>query len=103
MNMAIVNPIPARKPPAVTIAQKEVVNRQSQAGTFQETTYVFEDAPTRHNPLGVKGSGEAGCCGALPAVVNAVVDALRHRGVHHIDMPLSPERVWRAIAAASAR
>ncbi len=60
----------------------------------------FEDAPTKHNPLGVKGAGEAGCCGALSAVVNAVVDALEDLGVRHIDMPLTPERVWRAVSAA---
>ncbi|HSS63134.1 MAG TPA: xanthine dehydrogenase family protein molybdopterin-binding subunit [Gammaproteobacteria bacterium] len=60
----------------------------------------FEGAPTAHNPLGVKGSGEAGCCGSLPAVVNAVVNALAPLGVRHIDMPLTPERVWRAIESA---
>ncbi len=62
----------------------------------------FEGAPTAHNPLGVKGSGEAGCCGSLPAVVNAVVNALAPLGVRHIDMPLTPERVWRAIQAAQS-
>ncbi|HEY5700709.1 MAG TPA: xanthine dehydrogenase family protein molybdopterin-binding subunit [Gammaproteobacteria bacterium] len=60
----------------------------------------FEDAPTSHNPLGVKGSGEAGCCGSLAAVVNAVTDALSDLGVRHIDMPLTPERVWRALCDA---
>ncbi len=60
----------------------------------------FEGAPSAHNPLGVKGSGEAGCCGSLPAVVNAVVNALAPLGVRHIDMPLTPERVWRAILEA---
>lgn len=60
----------------------------------------FEGAPTAHNPLGVKGSGEAGCCGSLPAVVNAVVNALAPLGVRHIDMPLTPERVWRSIKDA---
>jgi len=57
----------------------------------------FEGAPTKKNPLGVKGAGEAGCVGALPAVVNAVLDALKGHGVTHIDMPLTPEKVWRAI------
>jgi carbon-monoxide dehydrogenase large subunit len=60
----------------------------------------FQGAPTAHNPLGAKGSGEAGCCGSLPAVVNAVVNALAPLGVRHIDMPLTPERVWRAVQAA---
>jgi carbon-monoxide dehydrogenase large subunit len=53
--------------------------------------------PTRTNPLGVKGAGEAGSVGALPAVANAIVDALKGFGVRHIDMPATPERVWRAI------
>jgi aerobic carbon-monoxide dehydrogenase large subunit len=58
--------------------------------------------PTTHNPLGVKGCGEAGAIGSPPAVVNAVLDALNSGGivVEHIDMPLSPARVWAAIAAA---
>ena len=53
--------------------------------------------PTPLNPLGVKGIGESGTIGATPAVQNAVVDALAHLGVTHIDMPLTPERVWRAL------
>jgi carbon-monoxide dehydrogenase large subunit len=53
--------------------------------------------PTKTNPLGTKGAGEAGCVGALPAVVNAVVDALAEFGINHIEMPATPERIWRAI------
>jgi carbon-monoxide dehydrogenase large subunit len=53
--------------------------------------------PTRTNPLGVKGAGEAGCVGAMPAVANALVDALAEFGVRHIEMPATRERVWRAI------
>jgi len=53
--------------------------------------------PTKTNPLGTKGAGEAGCVGALPAVVNAVVNALEDYGVKHIEMPATSERVWRAI------
>ena len=58
--------------------------------------------PCTHNPLGVKGCGEAGAIGSPPAVVNAVLDALNAGGiaVAHIDMPLSPARVWAAIQAA---
>ncbi len=55
---------------------------------------------TSYNPLGVKGIGEAGSIGATPAVQNAVVDALAHLGVRHIDMPTSPQRVWQALQAA---
>ncbi len=56
--------------------------------------------PTTYNPLGAKGIGEAGSIGATPAVQNAVVDAVSHLGVRHIDMPTSPMRVWRAVQAA---
>jgi len=53
--------------------------------------------PTKTNPIGVKGAGEAGAVGALPAVTNAIVDALSEFGVKHIEMPATPERVWRAM------
>ncbi len=56
--------------------------------------------PATTNPLGVKGCGEAGCAGALPSVMNALVDALAEYGIRHIDMPATPERVWRAIRDA---
>ncbi|WP_027284258.1 xanthine dehydrogenase family protein molybdopterin-binding subunit [Rubritepida flocculans] len=56
--------------------------------------------PCKTNPLGAKGCGEAGCAGSLPAVMNALVDALRPLGVTHIDMPATPERIWRAIRGA---
>ena len=56
-----------------------------------------QNVPTKTNPLGVKGAGEAGATGSPTAVVNAVCDALSDYGIRHIDMPLSPEKVWRAI------
>jgi carbon-monoxide dehydrogenase large subunit len=55
--------------------------------------------PSPVNPLGVKGVGEAGTIGASPAIVNSVVDALSHLGVRHIDMPLTPEKIWNLIQA----
>jgi carbon-monoxide dehydrogenase large subunit len=61
---------------------------------------VAMETPTDVNPLGVKGIGEAGTIGATPAVQNAVVDALSHLGIRHVDMPASPERVWRAVQSA---
>jgi carbon-monoxide dehydrogenase large subunit len=61
------------------------------------------EVPTRVNPLGAKGVGEAGTVGALPALLNAVNDALAPLGVRHLDMPVTPERVWRAIRDAKAR
>jgi carbon-monoxide dehydrogenase large subunit len=53
------------------------------------------ETPTPVNPLGVKGIGEAGTIGSTPAIVNAVVDALAPFGVTHIDMPLTPQKIWR--------
>jgi aerobic carbon-monoxide dehydrogenase large subunit len=60
------------------------------------------ETPTPLNPLGAKGIGEAGTVGSTPAVHNAVVDALSHLGIRHIDMPCTPDRVWRAIRDASS-
>jgi carbon-monoxide dehydrogenase large subunit len=60
------------------------------------------ETPTNLNPLGAKGIGESGTIGSMPAVQNAVVDAVSHLGVRHIDMPCTPERVWAAISAAAA-
>ncbi len=62
---------------------------------------VHMETPTFVNPLGVKGIGESGTIGSTPAVQSAVIDALSHLGVRHIDMPTTPERVWLAIAQAS--
>jgi aerobic carbon-monoxide dehydrogenase large subunit len=59
--------------------------------------------PTRTNPLGVKGAGEAGTVGAMPAVANALVDALSEFGVHHIEMPATPEVIWRAMGGGRGR
>ncbi len=56
-----------------------------------------------HNPLGVKGCGEVGAIGSPPAVMNAVVDALKPYGIKHLDMPATPEKVWKAIHAATPR
>ena len=58
-------------------------------------------SPATTNPLGVKGCGEAGCAGSLATIVNAAVDALSDYGIRHLDMPLTAERVWRAIQGAS--
>jgi carbon-monoxide dehydrogenase large subunit len=58
--------------------------------------------PTKKNPLGVKGAGEAGTCGALPTVMNAVNDALAQAGAARIEMPATREKVWRALQAARA-
>jgi carbon-monoxide dehydrogenase large subunit len=57
--------------------------------------------PCSHNPLGAKGCGEAGAIGSPPAVINAVLDALRPLGVQDFDMPATPSRVWEAIQTAA--
>jgi carbon-monoxide dehydrogenase large subunit len=86
-------------------------NGQLKTGSYMDYTMpraddvpMFKVANTvtacTHNPLGVKGCGEAGAIGAPPAVINAIVDALAEYGVTHIDMPASPEKVWRAIHTA---
>jgi carbon-monoxide dehydrogenase large subunit len=62
---------------------------------------IAMETPTPLNPIGAKGIGESGTIGSTPAVHNAVVDALAHLGVRHLDMPCTPERVWRAVRAAT--
>jgi carbon-monoxide dehydrogenase large subunit len=71
------------------------------ADDFCDFTLEFVEVPCRTNPIGVKGAGEAGTVGAPPAVINAILDALRPLGVTHIDMPATPQRVWRAIREAA--
>jgi carbon-monoxide dehydrogenase large subunit len=70
------------------------------AASLPVVTLARVETPSPRNPLGVKGIGEAGTIAAPPAILNAVVDALRPLGVSAIDMPLTPERLWRAIRAA---
>ena len=67
------------------------------AAEFPPFERVEMETPSPINPLGAKGIGESGTIGSTPAVQNAVVDAVSHLGIRHIDMPLTPERVWRAI------
>ncbi len=69
-------------------------------GEVPEVVTATTVTPSPNNPLGAKGIGESGTIGSTPAIQNAVVDALSHLGVRHIDMPLTPERVWAALAAA---
>ena len=64
--------------------------------------YVMDSTvtPSPSNPMGIKGVGEAGTIGATPAIANAVIDALSPLGVRHLDLPLTPEKVWRSIQQA---
>ena len=65
--------------------------------------FAYNVVPCLTNPLGIKGAGEAGAIGAPPALVNAVVDAVAELGITELDMPLTPERLWRALRDANAR
>ena len=71
------------------------------AGDLPMIEFISNPTPCPANPLGFKGCGEAGAAGAPPAVVNAVVDALKDYGINHIDMPLTPEKIWTAIRTAT--
>ena len=72
------------------------------ADTLPSFTTEISEVPSTSNPLGLRGGGEGGTTPALAAVVNAIVDALAELGVEHLDMPATPERVWRAIRDARA-
>ena len=73
------------------------------AGMIPSMNVGDEPLPTKLNALGAKGVGEAGCGGSLPALTNAVMNALGPLGIHHLDMPLTPNRVWQAIRGAKRR
>jgi carbon-monoxide dehydrogenase large subunit len=98
-----------------TLLERIVYGEDGQllTGTFMEYAIPRADdmpelvvdrtvTPSPLNPLGVKGVGEGSACVAPPAIVNAVVDALAPFGIHHVDIPLTPEKIWRAIRAATA-
>jgi len=71
------------------------------ADVFSHITVKSNPVPTKLNPLGAKGAGEAGCVGSLPSVMNAVMNALESVGVRQLDMPVTSDRVWKAIRIAS--
>ena len=73
------------------------------AGDVPQFEYGSHPVPATTNVLGAKGCGEAGCAGALPAVMNAIVDALSDVGITHVDMPATPETIWRAVREAGRR
>jgi len=74
--------------------------RMPRAGDLPSINVLTNPQPSKCNPLGAKGAGEAGTVGALPVVMNAIIDAVSELGVRHIDMPATPDRVWRAIREA---
>jgi len=71
------------------------------ADNFGKIEIASNEVPTQRNPLGVKGAGEAGTVGAMPAVMNAIMNALTEVGVTSLDMPATPDRIWRAIRDAA--
>jgi carbon-monoxide dehydrogenase large subunit len=73
------------------------------AGDLPSFGLETNEVPTKTNPLGVKGAGEAGTVGALPAVMNAVNDALAPAGVEYLQMPCTPMRVWHALQSTQAK
>jgi carbon-monoxide dehydrogenase large subunit len=85
--------------PLTASFQDYAMPRATEFPMFEVGTH---SVPTAKNALGAKGAGEAGTVGSLPALINAVVDALSPLGIDHIDMPASPDRVWAAIQAARA-
>ena len=74
--------------------------RMPRASDFPNIEVYGNGVPTQRNPLGVKGAGEAGTVGALPATMNAVINALAQVGVTNLDMPATPDRIWHSIRAA---
>ena len=73
------------------------------AGLLPEIRMDEHPTPSKVSPLGVKGMGESGCTASLAALTNAVLDALRPLGIQHLDMPLTPPKIWHAIQAARAK
>jgi aerobic carbon-monoxide dehydrogenase large subunit len=73
------------------------------AGDLSAVTIKSNPVPTKTNPLGVKGAGEAGTVGAMPSVANALMDALADFGVRELPMPATPEAIWRAMRGEKGR
>jgi carbon-monoxide dehydrogenase large subunit len=77
--------------------------RMPRAGDFPAFGFRRREVPTKVNPIGAKGIGEAGTVGSMAAAINAVCDALAPFGINHVEMPASPHRIWSAINAAKSR
>ena len=71
------------------------------ADDFPPIRFDLNKVPCKTNPLGIKGAGEAGAIGAPPAIINAIVNALKDQGVRHVDMPVTPNRLWNIMQSAS--
>ena len=73
------------------------------AGMLRDIVVEDHPVPSKINALGAKGVGESGCTASLPALTNAVLDALRPLGVQHLDMPLTPNKLWHALQLAKGK
>jgi carbon-monoxide dehydrogenase large subunit len=73
------------------------------AGTMPAFTFETRNVPCKNNPMGFKGAGEAGAIGSCPAIMNAILDALRVYDVRHLDMPATAPRIWAAIEEGKRR
>jgi carbon-monoxide dehydrogenase large subunit len=73
------------------------------AEDFPDLVSEIAEVPSTTNPLGVKGAGEAGATGAPPAIISAILDALKPLGIEHVDMPATPSRIWAAINASKTK
>ena len=69
------------------------------AENFPGIHFQRNEVPCTTNPLGIKGAGEAGAIGAPPAIINAIVNALKDLGVRHVDMPVTPDKLWQIMQA----
>src|SRR6476661_5031430 len=95
------DPVPSAFPNGCHVAEVEV---DPETGAAQVIRYsAVNDLGTIVNPLGAKGCGEAGTSGGLPSVANAVIDALSEYGIRHLEMPMTPARIWQAIQDAKAK
>ena len=81
-----------------SIVQADLITSAAEMPSFESQ---LTENPSPQNPLGFKGIAESGTIGGVPAVQNAVVDALSHLGIRHLDLPVTPKRVWQAITTAS--
>src|SRR5580700_4844503 len=87
---------------AVTRPKSRSTYALPRADDLPSLDITLAELPTAVNQLGVKGAGQAGCMAAPQTIINAILDALAPFGIAHIDMPATPERVWRAIRSALA-
>ena len=100
IGQAVIEQVAYRRRGAAALAARSWTTRCRAPATCRSMPFYAELVPSTANPIGMKGCGEAGTVGALAAVTNAALDALWDAGVRHVDMPLTPVRVWGWLQAA---